>query len=178
MARLTFLLLFLMCSCQPSQRANAGWQKVFQNDADGNAVFGEKSKVIDAVRSGYPIRIGWGSSRVEHVTDADFLTIFQGKEVFAQIRSIVGQAPKITNDSMQIAFRKENQWTKIAGTNGFSSNFMKHTLPDTIVNTERTGYGSTTWYVLYPNHQLDIEARPLWSEKSPNWELWNKNKNN
>ena len=31
----------------------------FQNDANGQTTFGEKSKLIDAVRLGYPIRIGW-----------------------------------------------------------------------------------------------------------------------
>ncbi|WP_400078119.1 hypothetical protein [Winogradskyella sp. R77965] len=97
--------------------SNYGWQKVFQNDANGATVFGDKSKLINAVRSGYPISIGWGGGGVEHVTDANFLTIYEG-EVFAQIQTILGQNPIIENDSVKIKFREQNHWTMITGTNG------------------------------------------------------------
>jgi len=154
--------------------SNAGWQKVFQNDENGETTFGDKSKLLDAVRLGYPIRIGWGSNRVEHVADADFLTIFEGEEVFAQIKSIVGQAPRIDGDSLKIRFRTENHWTKIAGTNGYMTGLMTDYFQDTIAGGGTDRYGSTTWYVLYPNHQLNIEAKPLWRKTSPNWEKWKK----
>ena len=52
-------------------------------------VFGDKAKLFDAVRLGYPIRIGWGSMGVEHVADADFLTIYEGKFLRKSIRSWV-----------------------------------------------------------------------------------------
>jgi len=177
MTRLITLILFVCCSCQSPTTSNAGWQKVFENDKNGQAVFGDKSKLLDAVRLGYPIRIGWGSNRVEHVADADFLTIFEGEEVFAQIKSIVGQAPRIDGDSLKIRFRTQNHWTKIAGTNGYSTGLMTDYFQDTIVGGGVDRYGATTWYVLYPNHQQNIEAKPLWREGSPNWEKWNKNKN-
>lgn len=172
MKQLSYLfLLLLFCYCQPPNTSKSGWQKVFVNDQDGKVVFGEKSKLKDAVRLGYPIRIGWGSNRVEHVADADFLTIFEG-EVFAQIESIIGQAPRIDNDSVKIRFRLQNRWTKISGTNGYDTAFMANYMKDTIVGGGTDGYNSTTWYVLYPDHQLDIEARPLWKTESPNWKDW------
>lgn len=170
MPRLLFFLLFLICSCQTPSNLKAGWQKVFQNDAAGKTVFGEKSKVIDAVRLGYPVRIGWGGMSVEHIADADFLTIFQGEEVFAQINTILGQAPTIEGDSLKIRFRTQNHWTKIAGTNGYSTGLMTDYLQDTIVVGGTDRYTATAWYVLYPNHQLDIQARPLWRKESSNWE--------
>lgn len=171
-----FILFLLIGSCQTPKESNAGWQKVFQNDANGQVVFGDKSKLMDAVRLGYPVRIGWGSTRIEHVADADFLTIFQGEEVFAQIKSIVGQAPRIDGDSLKIRFRTQNHWTKIAGTNGYSTGLMTDYLQDTIVGGGSDRQTATTWYVLYPTHQLDIEARPLWRAESPNWDTWKKNK--
>ena len=174
MIRLFSLILVLLFSCETPNNSNAGWQKVFQNDENGKAVFGDKSKLIDAVRLGYPIRLGWGSNRVEHVADADFLTIFEGEEVFAQIKTIVGQAPKIDGDSLKIRFRRQNHWTKIAGTNGYSTSLMTDYLQDTIVGNSRDRYSPSTWYVLYPNHQLNIEAKPLWRKTSPNWEKWKK----
>ena len=160
----------MLCSCRNLENSNAGWQKVFQNDASGAVVFGDKSKLIEAVRLGYPIRIGWGGMRVEHVAVADFLTIFEGEEVFAQINTIIGQAPAIENDSLKIRFRTENHWTKIAGTNGYTMGLMSDYLNDSLVGGGNDRYTSTTWYVLYPEHQIAIEPKPLWNKDSPNWE--------
>ena len=163
------LILVIICSCQHPQDSNAGWQKVFKNDANGEAVFGEKSKLIDAVRLGYPVRIGWGSMSVEHVADADFLTIFQGEEVFAQIKTIIGQAPVIEGDSLKVRFRTQNHWTKIAGTNGYSTGFMTDYFQDSVVAGGNDRYSATAWYVLYPNTNSDVQASPLWHKDSPNW---------
>lgn len=171
MLRLFPLFFLILCSCQPPSQSNSGWQKVYQNDASGEATFGDKQKLMDAVRLGYPVRIGWGSTRVEHVADADFLTIFEG-EVFAQIRTIVGQAPVIEGDSVKVRFRTQNHWTKISGTNGYSTGFMTDYFEGAVVGGGIDRYTSTTWYVLYPEHQINIEARPLWREGSPNWEAW------
>ncbi|AXT60372.1 hypothetical protein D1816_08410 [Aquimarina sp. AD10] len=174
MTRLFSVILLLFCSCQKPDNSNTGWQKVFQNDENGETIFGDKSKLIDAVRLGYPIRIGWGSNRVEHVADADFLTIFEGEEVFAQIKTILGQAPRIDGDSLKIRFRTQNHWTSIAGTNGYTTSIMTNYMQDTLVGGDKDRYRSSTWYVLYPNHGLNIEAKPLWQKTSPNWEKWKK----
>ena len=173
----SFIILMFFCSCNPNptKESRGGWQMVFKNDANGKVIYGDKGELIDAVRLGYPIRIGWGSARVEHVANADFLTIFEG-EVFAQIKTIVGQAPRIDGDSIKIRFRTQNHWTKMAGTNGYSTSFMTDYFKDTLVGGGTDRYTATTWYVLYPDHQEDLEALPLWREDSPNWEKWNKNK--
>ena len=97
------LLCVLVSSCKTEKSSQAGWQKVFKNAPDGTSLYGNKSDLIDAVRLGYPVRIGWGSNRIEHVADASFLTIFDNKEVFAQIESIIGQAPAVENDSLFIS---------------------------------------------------------------------------
>ncbi len=167
-----YLILFavIFAACQPVAQDNGGWQKVYRNDERGGTTFGSKKALIDAVRLGYPVRIGWGGNRVEHVAEADFLTILQGDEVFAQIRSIVGQAPSIANDSLKIRFRMNNQWTKISGTNGYATAFMTNYLDDTIVGGGIDRYAATTWYVLYPAREKMIDATPLWRADSPLWE--------
>ena len=170
------IILTLCVSCQSSEKPDGGWQMVFKNDANGQLIFGDKSKLIDAVRLGYPVRIGWGSNRIEHVANAEFLTIFEGKEVFAQIGTIVGQEPRIDGDSLKVRFRIQNHWTKTAGTNGYSTGLMTNYFKDTIAGGGTDRYSATTWYVLYPSHELDIEARPLWRLESPNWERWKSNR--
>ena len=172
MVRFFTLVFILFFSCNSHNKSNEGWQMVFKNNEKGQVIFGDKSKLINAVRLGYPVRIGWGSNRIEHVADADFLTIFEGEEVFAQIKTITGQAPKIEGDSLKIRFRTQNHWTKIAGTNGYSTAFMTDYFQDSLVGGGIDRYTATTWYVLYPNHQLNIEPRPLWKEESPNWDKY------
>ncbi|WP_350293546.1 hypothetical protein [uncultured Croceitalea sp.] len=173
--RIFYLALFLICSCQTSKVYNqGGWHKVFQNDASGEAIYGEKSELIRAVRLGYPIRLGWGGNRVEHIADADFLTIFE-EEVFAQIKVIVGQEPRIDNDSVKIRFRMKKHWTKISGTNGYATGFMADYFKDSIVGGGIDRYNSTSWYVLYPNYETNEDALPLWRSESHLWEEWNKN---
>lgn len=171
MSRFFFISLFFVFSCQSTKNTPSGWQLVFKNDATGKALFGNKTALLDAIRLGYPIRIGWGSNRVEHVADADFLTIFEGKEVFAQIKPIIGQRPAIDGDSLKIHFRANNKWVKMASTNGFSTSLMTDYLQDSIVGNN-TRYGATTWYVNYPINPPNITAKPLWRANSPNWEKW------
>lgn len=170
------LLFVFFCSCETPKTSVEGWQKIFQNEASGQTTFGDKSKLIDAVRLGYPVRVGWGSNRIEHVANADFLTIFEGKEVFAQINTIIGQAPQIDSDSLKIRFRTQNHWTNISGINGYSTGLMTDYFQDSLVGGGTDRYTATTWYVLYPSHQLEIEARPLWRKESPNWEKWEQKK--
>lgn len=169
------ILSFFLISCKQENQSNGGWQLVFKNNEKGQTKFGDKSKLIDAVRLGYPVRIGWGGNRVEHIANADFLTIFEGKEVFAQINTVVGQEPRIDGDSMKIRFRIQNHWTKIAGTNGYSTCFMTNYFQDTLAGGGMDRYSTTAWYVLYPGKQSVIEPFPLWRKESPNWEKWNEN---
>lgn len=171
MTRFYFICCILLLGCQAPETTPSGWQLVLKNDATGKAIVGDKAALLDAVRLGYPIRIGWGSNRVEHVADADFLTIFEGKEVFAQINPIIGQRPAIDGDSLKIHFRTDNHWVKMAGTNGFSTSFMTDYLQDTIVGKGER-YTATTWYVNYPMNRPEITAQPLWRASSPNWEKW------
>ena len=176
--KVSLFLIGLVCigviGCQ-KQNHNSGWRKVYKNDASGKAVFGDKDQLLDAVRLGYPVRIGWGGNRVEHTADAQFLTILDGKEVFGQITPILGQAPRVEGDSMMIRFREENHWTMIAGTNGYFTALLTNYLKDSIVGGGEDRYRATTWYALYPEHDLQLEPRPLWREESPNWESWKNN---
>ena len=168
------MVLILFCSCQVPNPPAQGWHKVFQNDEKGAVTFGDKEKLIEAVRLGCPVRIGWGGNRVEHVADAAFLTILEG-EVFAQIDKIVGQAPRIEGDTVKIRFRTQNHWTKIAGTNGYSTGLMTDYFQDTIAGGGTDRYAASTWYVQYPCNPSGIEARPLWRKDSPKWESWQEN---
>lgn len=90
--------LLIMISLLCCQSACAEWQLLYKNDREGQAIEGRIDDLIDAVRRGLPIRIAWGAARsnqpnsyVEHVAEADFVTVASGQHVFVQIPEHIGQ---------------------------------------------------------------------------------------
>lgn len=129
------------------------WQLVFKNDEQGKVISGNKKELRDAVRKGYPIRVGWGSRRsidttksVEHFANASFLTIANSTEVFAQIDPIIGQNPNLDSDTLTINFRERYQWSLIVGSNGFSDRLNVDTFNDTIAG-HRNRATEVSWFV-------------------------------
>ena len=88
LSSLTILLVIstaLLSSCKQPSSAQLGWQLVYRNGPNGETLAGNKADLLEAVRNGYPIRMGWGIRRtsdttksVEHVADAIFMTIANG----------------------------------------------------------------------------------------------------
>ena len=96
--------------------ASAEWRLVYEHDAEGKKVSGNKATLKEAIRNGKPVRVYFGGGRVEHASDAYFLTIFQ-EEVFAQIEEIHSQHP--STEPLGVFFREPGQrWRAIIGTNG------------------------------------------------------------
>lgn len=166
---LGLISLFLLSISSCTQQKDNGWELVYKNDAEGNAVYGSKEDLIDAVRAGNSIRVGFGfrsrrdSTRtIEHVTDAKFLTILDGEHVFAQVPQIIGQRPTGQGDDAKIFFRENNKWTKMAGTNGFSTGLMVDFISDTLVNHGADNRIGTSWYVQNPKGSGRESAEALW----------------
>ena len=102
-----------------------------------------------AVRSGQPVRVGWGiawrlpdgtAGGVEHVAEAAFLTIHRG-EVFAQMPPMLGQTPNAQEPL--IAFRTEGDrlWYALLDTTGQLRGYF------TGGSEQRTTRTATYWYV-------------------------------
>lgn len=151
-----FLFAITLSACRSPESHVSEWRLVFRNDAEGNAVYGSKEKLINAVRNGLPVRIGFGgrsrvdSTRsVEHLADAQFLSIIDNEEVFAQITPIIGQAPGRDESGIKIRFRTNNKWTMIRGTNGYSTSMMIDYMSDTLVGAPRDGQRGASWFVNY-----------------------------
>lgn len=169
------VLTFLIFGCaeqtsEQSSDSKNGWQLVFRNSKNGKTIFGSKEKLIEAVRSGYSVRVAWGgrwqadtTESVEHVTDAQFLTIANGHEVFAQIQPIIGQNPGLEKDTLDIVFRENLQWTLMVGTNGFSDRLTTERFQDTI-RGHRSVPTEVSWFVEYSSESKTKIARPLWAK--------------
>lgn len=58
---------------------------VYKNDKEGNTVLGSKQQLIDYIRGGADIKIGWGSKgktrRIEHLSEPRWLAVLNESEV-------------------------------------------------------------------------------------------------
>ena len=90
------VLLFLFFSCQPTGfSGHSTWKPIYKHDEKGNPIFGNKEELINGIRAGQSLRIGWGWKKeigdsiviLEHVADPIFVTILQEKEVSAIINA-------------------------------------------------------------------------------------------
>lgn len=147
----TILLLIPICFLSISTLRSQDWQLIYQNDDNGNAVFGELTALKNAIRTGKEIRIAWGFQhpentvvRVEHVADAAFLTIQSDSIVYAQIRPITGQTPDFEN--FQILLKENLEWLFIGGTSGAMDTMMRNVITGEIVRHELRKNGFK-WFV-------------------------------
>lgn len=71
---------------------SAQWTLVYENDGDGTRLSGDKATLIEAVRSGKSVRIGWTSFGeevsepiIEHFSLAGTIHILKEKDVYAHL---------------------------------------------------------------------------------------------
>lgn len=89
-------LIFSCQSAPPMDRTTDkpdGWQLAFKHDEQGKPIAGSKEDLIQAIRSGYSVRIGWGWERerdgellhLEHMATPLYLSIIKDEVVSAII---------------------------------------------------------------------------------------------
>ncbi len=94
------MLIMTMSSCvqgdskrQPLEPAESGWKSVYKHDEKGQPIAGDIDSLIQGIRNGYDVRIGWGWERqlgdsvlrLEHVATPLYLSVIQDKNVSAII---------------------------------------------------------------------------------------------
>ncbi|MEM9000652.1 MAG: hypothetical protein AAGB24_10350 [Bacteroidota bacterium] len=170
------LVLFVNCNAPQKQEATfsgSEWQFIYKNDKNGQHAYGDKAKLIHAVRKGYSIRIGWSSRRksdstksVEHMVDATFLTIANQQEVFAQITPFWAQRPDLTSDTLSMtALPSQSSW--LFGTNGTISSVGVDFVKDSTASYPPSQFRhALSWYAEVPNNRwADTPVGvPLWDD--------------
>jgi len=158
---LLFLIIGLLAGCVAKQSINStnhGWTLVYKHDEQGKLLEGSKDKVIEAVRNGLSIKIGYGfgstdgQRSIEHTADAQFLTVVTIKdtvEVFAQISPIMRQGRFRLKDTVGIKLVPGYKWLTALGTNGMCSNVMVNTFADSIQGSNENRRAAN-WFVDYP----------------------------
>ncbi|GAB5473839.1 MAG: hypothetical protein Mars2KO_19380 [Maribacter sp.] len=82
------LCLVFISSCADKNGLNQ-IQLVLKTDKQGNVIKGSKQALIDAIRNGADIKVGWGSKgkthTIEHLSEPIWLAIMDEKEVVAKL---------------------------------------------------------------------------------------------
>lgn len=84
------------CSALPEKLS---WRLIYKHDVNGHRLYGKKTALLEAVRSGQAIQIGWGLLRkiegversIEHTISPVFVSIIDNKEVVAQMPEHIAQ---------------------------------------------------------------------------------------
>lgn len=100
-------------------------QLVYRHDADGRPVEGSKQVLLDAVRSGAPLRFAWGAAiaaaggtrTVEHSAAPVFVSIMRGEHVFVQLPEHIAQASYADPDLARFDVPKV-MWRGLMGSDG------------------------------------------------------------
>jgi len=82
------LLAFISFSTSRT-RVSPGWRPVYQNDVNGQAVFGDKKALLQAVKQGCPVRVAWGERLPDGTTDIeysspDFISLVNDSDLVVQ----------------------------------------------------------------------------------------------
>lgn len=120
---ITFVISMFLISTSINSQSKI----VLATDFDGKVVKGNKQALIDEIRKGKSVRVGWQldfnedkKADFDHWADAEFITVING-EVFTQIRNINYQIANL--DVPQIDIVPNNtMWTGILGTNSILKN--------------------------------------------------------
>lgn len=82
------LLVLLSNSCVNTKENNE-WNIIYKNDKEGNVLKGSKTELINAIRHGQNIKIGWGAKgknhSIEHLSEPIWLAILDEEEVIAHL---------------------------------------------------------------------------------------------
>ncbi|MDT0608459.1 hypothetical protein [Croceitalea rosinachiae] len=149
---LLVFMFVILCSCKDASSHNQ-WHLAYKNDSNGKTIFGSKQDLILAIRNGEKVRVGFGGRlrsdstlTIEHTFEAQFLTILNNKEVYAQMTPILGQNPLIEKDTTNILFRP-TQWNIIVGTNGFSDRITLSLNKDSILSQNQRNM-DVSWFLM------------------------------
>ena len=173
------ILLIILTNCKDGvdkgYLPSPEWALVFKNSENGEELYGCKKNLIYALRSGSPLRIGFGGrdcndtlKTIEHIADAQFVNIANGKEVFAQIETINRQRLDLNEEPLSMQFRKDKKLSMIVGTNGKLSTLLIDLNADTVRRTKTSTRGFS-WFVFRStvdstsNFSRDFPpVEPLW----------------
>jgi len=82
-------LLITLCFACGSKENDSHYRIIYQNDKEGRALIGSKAALIQYIRGGADIKIGWGAKgkkhSIEHLSEPIWLAVLDESEVIAHL---------------------------------------------------------------------------------------------
>ncbi|GAA4274840.1 hypothetical protein GCM10022258_41360 [Aquimarina gracilis] len=139
------------------------WSPIYKNDKQGNTVFGNKKDLINAIRKGALVRIGWGAKgknhSIEHLSDPIWIAILDETEVIVHLDPQVLSAIDWENLTANYADSTliEKEWRVVLDTKGnFDAIWYDPVTRKTIEH--RPQNQTITWFVKGIDTKTDIKS--------------------
>lgn len=148
---LSIILLSLSCK---DGTPNPQVSVLYKNDKEGKTIFGSKAAIIQAVRNGADIKIGWYSAgktrKIEHLSRPIWLAVLNEKEVIAYLDPQVFA----TNDWDRLTAAYDNskglgiEWRVVLSTSGSFDAVWYDRTTDSVVRRVPQNH-EMTWFARY-----------------------------
>ncbi len=161
-------IFFLATACHQNA-LYPEWQIVYKNDEEGNTLIGDKSALVQAVRAGQDVKIGWGhqgkSHTIEHLSLPIWIAVLDGTEVIARLDPQVGGKVNWENLASDYSENEvlDTEWRVILTTEGaFDAVWIDR--KDFEVKRRVPQIHPISWFVRRSPGNT-IEAKPLYDEE-------------
>lgn len=153
MKKLILISLILgLFSCKQVQTPSNNWHIALKTDKEGKVLKGSKQELINAIRSGQEIKIGWGTKReslsIEHLSTPIWLAILSENEVMAHLDPQV--LSQIDWENLNAAYKNadmlQQEWRVVLTTKGDFDAVWYDRKTDTLIN-RRPQKHKMTWFV-------------------------------
>jgi hypothetical protein len=157
-----YLLVLIICLISQSCTSKTGpvWQLVYQNDFNGNTLYGSRKVLSDALSTGAPIRVSWGVKMKDGSTciefaQPDFTTLINDSSVVVQFPMSLIQTDYLDGRKARLRTSGPIGWRALMSTEGIYHQFH---YDFTSQQLRRIMYARTSisWFALLP----DRHARP------------------
>ncbi|MDT0608460.1 hypothetical protein [Croceitalea rosinachiae] len=164
---LLFLFCLILVSCQENIN-NDKWDVVLATDKNGEVIKGDKASLINCIRNGADIKIGWGNKNkrhsIEHIAQPIWLAILDEKEVIAhlepQVLSNVNWEKG--NANYETLSKIQEEWRVVITTKGDFDAIWYNRKEDS-VTTRRVQNPVISWFG--KRTKETSKSLPLYSEK-------------
>ena len=162
---------YLAPSTSPTISLGSGqWKMIYKHDENGKAILGSKDSLIQAIRLGLPVRVGWGwqmkGKSMEHISDPIWMVVLNEQEVMVHLDPQV--LSKVEWDSLEVSYTNFDQlaheWRVVLTIQG-TFDAIWYDLEQHELVRHLPQQHIMSWFVQYPHNQDIINSPPRMFDK-------------